>query len=423
MNHLYPSNLEQDKSVFLTDTLVNILSKVSNFQQNLCLQIVYNSTTFFLHFNQGKLVFGTNSLAPFERLERHLRRLGNINSKLSNSVIKLPRSQFQDGIESYTQVPADYQGVIWLIEKGHLDSKLAVTLVRRITREVFESLLCIPDACQYKLIHRANKIQEICQFDFSSYIGQCKKRLEAWQVFQEKIWSSYQRPYLVTEKTQAIADLTAQQNETICKLLKGLNFRQISAVLDLDELVIAKILYPSMLDNTIIVRDPKPPFDLLPPLPQEERYDFQSESDWRGDDSTGFQVNSNSKQTVHVLEETWKIANVDDDPAILGDFGQCLDKNIFSMLAIADPLNAFAELIEFEPDFIILDVNMPNLNGYELCSLLRNHQDFKAIPIVLSHEGYEQIDTSKSRRSGVTETIMKPFSRAKLLDIIFKHLQ
>ena len=423
MNYLYQSNIEKDKSVFSTDTLVNVLSQISNFQRNLCLQVVYNSTTFFFHFNQGKLVFGTNSLAPFERLERHLRRLSNINSKLNNSVIKLPRSQFHDGLQSYTQLPSDYQSVIWLVEQDHLDAKLALTLIRRITREVFESLLCIPDVCQYRIVPRHNKIQELCQFDFNSYLGQCQKRLQAWQIFNEKIWSSYQRPYLVTEKTQTIGDLTTQQNKTICKLLKGLNFRQISAILDLDELAIAKILYPSMLDNTIVVRDPKPPFDLLPPLPREKKYDLKSETDWRGDDSTGFQINSNSEQTVHVLEESWKIASVDDDPAILGDFSQCLDKNMFSLLTIKDSLNAFAELIEFEPDFIVIDINMPNLNGYELSNLLRNHQNFKEIPIILSHEAYEQIDIFKLKRSGATETMVKPFSHTKLLDIIFRHLQ
>ena len=282
MNHLHPSNIEKDKSIFLTDTLVNVLSKVSSFRQNICLQIVHNSTTFFLHFNDGKFVYGTNSLAPFERIERHLRRLSNLTPKLNNAVIKLPRSQFQDGLQSYTQFPSDYQGIIWLTEQGHLESKQAVTVIRRVTREVFESLLCIPDTyqCQYLVAARPQKMPELCQFDFDSYVAQCKKRLEAWQAFNEKIWSSYQRPYLVTEKTQTIGDLTAEQNETICKLLKGLNFRQISAILDLDELVVAKILFPSMQENTIVVRDPKPPFDQLPPLPQEEKFNLKSDADW-----------------------------------------------------------------------------------------------------------------------------------------------
>ena len=360
MNHPHPPNIEKDTSTSTTDTLTNVLSRVSNFRRNICLQILYDSTIFFLHFNEGKLVYGTNSLAPFERLERHLRRLSNLNPKLNNSVIKLPRSQFLDNLQSYPQCPSDYQSVLWLLEQGHLDCQQAIVILRRITREVFESLLCIPhtEQCQYKTVFRTSKIKELCQFDFDAYVTQCQKRLEAWQAFNDKIWSSYQRPYLVTEKTQAIGDLTAAQNETICKLLKGLNFRQISAILDLDELMVAKILYPSMLDNTIVIRDPKAPFDRLPPIPQEEKFALKS-TDWRGDDTNGFQINSNSKQTVYVLEETWKIANVDDDSAIHSDFSQCLNQDIFALLTIEDSLHAFSELIEFEPDFIVLDINMP----------------------------------------------------------------
>lgn len=430
MNHPHPSNLEKDniekdRPVFLTDTFVSILDRVSDFRRNICLQIIHNSTTFFLHFNEGKLVYGTNSLAPFERLERHLRRLSNLNPRLNNSVIKLPRSQFHDGLQSYSQFPSDYKSVIWLVEQGHLDSEQAVTIIRRMTREVFESLLCISYACQcqYRIVHRFDKIQELCQFDFDVYITQCQKRIEAWQVFDEKIWSSYQRPYLVTEKNQAIGDLTVQQNKTICKLLKGLNFRQISAILDLDELVIAKILFPSMLDNEIVVRDPKPPFDKLPPFPQEEKFNLTSDTDWRGEDSSGFKVNSNSKQTVYVLEETWKIANVDDDSAIQSDFAQCLNQEMFHLLTIENSLDAFAELIEFQPDFIVVDINMPHLDGYELCSLLRNHHDFRNTPIIMSHEAYEQINIYKLKRAGANTTITKPFSRTKLLDVIFNHIQ
>jgi two-component system, chemotaxis family, response regulator PixG len=422
MNHLHPSDIEKERSTFLTDTLVNVLSKLSDFRQNSCLQVVYNSTTFFIHFNEGKLVYATNSLAPFERLERHLRRLGNLNPKLNNEVIKLPR-QFSEGLQSYTRFPSDYRGIIWLIEQNYLDAKQAITLLRRIAREVFESLLCIPDSCQYRIVPRSEPIQEICQFDLKAHITQCKKRLEAWQVFDTKIWSSFQRPYLVTEKTQAIGDLTIEQNQTICKLLKGLNFRQISAILDLDELVIVKILYPSMLESTIVIRDPKAPFDQLPPFPQQEKFNLKSDSDWRGEDSSGVKINSHSKQTVHVLEETWKVAHVDNDSGIQTDFSQCLDQNVFQLLAIKDSLSAFAELIEFQADLIVLNVNMPDLNGYELCSLLRNHHAFKKIPIILSHEAYEQVNISKLKRSGANESITKPFSRTKLLNMIFKYLQ
>ncbi|MGL5074933.1 MAG: DUF4388 domain-containing protein, partial [Waterburya sp.] len=309
MNHLPSVNIELDKQGFFTDTLTNVLNRLSHLQENSCLQITYNSTTFFIHFNGGKLIYATNSLAPFERLERHLRRLSNQNPQLSTSIIKQPRLNLANDLQSYTQFPSDYQGIIWLLDQGHLEAQEAVTLLRRITREVFESFLCLPDTCQYKFVPKLKPFKELCQFDFLAYTEQCQKRLESWQAFAEKIWSTYQRPYLVTEKTKAISNLTPQQNQTICQLLKGLNFRQISAILDLDELVIVKLLYPSMLDNAIVVRDPKAPFDQLPTLPHKKTVDANQtlDSDWRGEEDNGFQINPHSKQTVIALEDIWKV--------------------------------------------------------------------------------------------------------------------
>lgn len=421
MNHIYSVNTE----TFSSDTLTNVLSQLSNLQENICLQVVHNSIIFFIHFNEGKLIYATNSLAPFERLERHLRRLSNRNSQLDSSVIKQPRLKFRDGLESYVQLPSDYQGIIWLAEQGYLDPQEAVTLLRRITREVFESFLCLPDSFQFKFIPKTEQITELCQFDFSAYVGQCQKRLEAWQAFSKKIWSSYQRLYLVTEKTRAVRDLTVEQNRTICKLLKGLNFRQISAIIDRDDLVIAKILYPSILDNTIVIRDPKPPFDRLPKLPQTENI-FElsleaSELDWRGEDS-GFQFNSHSKETAFALEGTWKVACVDNDPLTHLDLTNYLGQNLFITLTIQDALDAFAKLIEFQPHIILLGTNMANLHGYELCTLLRNHNDFKVVPIVMLDEVSQPVNQNKLKRIGATDSLTKPFDRTELLNTIWKYL-
>ena len=421
MNH----NYSVDPETFLSDTLTNVLNQLSHLQENSCLRVVHNSLIFFIHFNEGKLIYATNSLAPFERLERHLRRLSNQHSKLDSSIIKQPRLDFKNGLEFYVQLPSDYQGIVWLAEQGYLNSQEAVTLLRRITREVVESFLCLPDSFEFKFIPKAEPITELCRFDFKIYVGQCQKRLEAWQAFSEKIWSSYQRPYLVTEKTKAIRNLTAEQNKTICQLLKGLNFRQISAIVDLDELVVAKILYPSILDNNIVVRDPKPPFDRLPKLPQAENI-FErtlqtSQLDWRGEDS-GFQVNSHSKETAIALETTWKVACIDDDSLTHLNLTKYLQQNLFITLTIQDALDAFAKLIEFQPHIILLGTNMANLHGYELCTLLRNHHDFKVVPIVMLDEVSQSVNQNKLKRIGATDSLTKPFDRTELLNIIWKYL-
>lgn len=413
--------IEQNNQPFLRDTLENIWTKLSISGENGCLELVYGSVVFFVHFSEGKLVYGTNSLAPFERLERHLRRLSNQNDKLTNNAIKQPRLKFKNDLQSYTHIPSDYQGVLWLSQNEYIDPQEAVTLLRRVTREVFESLLCLRDPCQYRFTQRTQKLVELCKFDLTAYIEQCNRRLVAWQAFSDLIWSSYQRPYLVTQSINTIANLTTQQNETICKLLKGLNFRQIGALIDRDELVVAKILYPSIIDKNIIIRDPKPPFDLLPKLPKGIIKNNQIDKNWSSNKNNS-QVDANSKETLHVLEKNYKFACVDDSQAIQNNIQQFLDNKFFGILSILDSMSAFAELIEFQPDLILLDVDMPDVNGYELCSLLRNHHDFKTTPIIMMNDEEGLINLTKFKLANATDRLTKPFSKKDLFDVVFKYI-
>lgn len=421
MNQSSTADTEQNSQPYLSDTLENVLAELPISGGNGCLELVYGSIIFFVHFSEGKLVYATNSLAPFERLERHLRRLSNHNTKLTNNVIGQPRLKLRNDLQSYVQVPSDYTSILWLSAQEYIDPQEAVTLLRRITREVFESLLCLPDPCQYRFTYRTQELVEICKFDITAYIEQCQKRLVAWQAFSNLIWSSYQRPYLVTQSTNAIANLTTQQNETICKLLKGLNFRQIGALIDRDELVVAKILYPSMIDKNIIIRDPKPPFDRLPKLLKGKmRTGLINQN--RTESGHELQVKPSSKDTLHVIEKNYKFACVDDSQSIQNNIKKFLDNKFFSVLSILDSMNAFAELIEFKPDLILLDVNMPNLNGYELCTLLRKHHDFKTTPIIIMDEEGGLINLTKFKLASATDRLTKPFSKKDLFDVVFKYI-
>ena len=314
MNQLNSIDSGQDSIRFLADRLPDILGELSYAEENNCLKVIYNKTAFFIHFNGGQLIYATNSVAPFERIERHLRRLSHQSPRITNSIIKKPRQKFTNDIQSYVSFPTDYQSIIWLTEAGDISQQEAITLIRRITREVFESFLCLPNLQKYKVIPRSNKIRELCRFDLKTYTEQCRKRLQAWDAFSDQIVSSYQRPYLVFSKDLKIDNLSPQQNKTICKLLRGLNFRQIGAVIDRDELIVAKILYPSIVRNAIVLRDAKPPFDRLPNLPQFKNAFELPLASGRGEDN-GFQIDFHSKETAIALENTWKIAYVDNDLA------------------------------------------------------------------------------------------------------------
>lgn len=415
---------ESNDRQFSVDILEKLAKQPLTLPKNSCLQIVFDSLVFSVYLKENKLLYATNTLAPFERLERHLRRLSNRSNKLNNEIIKQLRHRDRGKQDSQNDTPSDYREILWLSERGYLNFEETATLIRRITREVFEAMLCLPDSCRYGFINPTKQLPEFCQFNLALHIQQCRRRLQAWGVFTAELWSSYQRLYLVTEKNKAVTNLTTQQNETICKLLKGLNFRQIGALIDRDELVVAKILYPSILDKTIVVRDPKPPFHLLPPLPETSIFDESVEAvDIPPTGKSSYQTDSSSKETLQIIEKSWKIACVDDSKEIRDSVQKILDRNLFDVLAIEEPMNAFAELIKYQPDLIFLDVDMPNISGYELCTLLRNHRDFKTTPIIMLAKDLGSIDLIKSKLVGATDSLSKPFTQIKLFNIIFRYIK
>lgn len=121
-------------------------------------------------------------------------------------------------------------------------------------------------------------------------------------------------------------------------------------------------------------------------------------------------------------QETYTIACIDDSPTVLRAINDFLDDKIFSVLMISDPVKALMQVIRNKPDLILLDVTMPNLDGYELCSLLRRHPDFKQTPIIMVTSNTGFIDRAKAKLVRASGYMTKPFNQSDLLKIIFKHL-
>ena len=122
------------------------------------------------------------------------------------------------------------------------------------------------------------------------------------------------------------------------------------------------------------------------------------------------------------VQAVYTIACVDDSSTILEAINCFLEEAQFSVVMINDPLKALMQIVRTKPDVVLMDVGMPNLDGYELCSLLRRHSSFKHIPIIMvtGHTGL--IDRAKAKLVGASGYLTKPFTRSELLKIVFKHL-
>lgn len=118
----------------------------------------------------------------------------------------------------------------------------------------------------------------------------------------------------------------------------------------------------------------------------------------------------------------YTIACIDDSPTVLQSISAFLKDERVSVIMINDPVKALMQVVRSNPDLILLDVGMPNLDGYELCSLLRRHPSSKRTPIVMvtGHTGF--IDRARAKLVGASGYLTKPFTQSGLVNAVSRFL-
>ncbi len=120
--------------------------------------------------------------------------------------------------------------------------------------------------------------------------------------------------------------------------------------------------------------------------------------------------------------KTYTIVCIDDSRAVVNAIKMYLDDNIFAVVGINDPLKALMQVVRLKPDLILLDITMPTLDGYELCSLLRKHSSLKETPIIMVTGKKGIINRVKAKMVKASDYITKPFHKKDLLKVIFKYI-
>ncbi|OLT61102.1 response regulator [Moorena bouillonii] len=116
------------------------------------------------------------------------------------------------------------------------------------------------------------------------------------------------------------------------------------------------------------------------------------------------------------------IACIDDSPVLAHSLKTILIPAGYQMLSIEEPMRGFSQLIEHKPDLILLDLNMPNANGYSVCKFLRESPVFNKTPIIILTAQNTTIDRARARLVGATDFLGKPPDSQELLRIINKYV-
>ncbi len=118
-----------------------------------------------------------------------------------------------------------------------------------------------------------------------------------------------------------------------------------------------------------------------------------------------------------------KVLIVDDNPQNLSLLGTFLKKYNFNLAVALDGQSAFETAIKFDPDLILMDINMPKLNGFESAKLLKSEPKTQNIPIIFTTALADTVNIIKGYEVGGVDYVVKPFKLEELYQRVKAHLQ
>ncbi len=95
---------------------------------------------------------------------------------------------------------------------------------------------------------------------------------------------------------------------------------------------------------------------------------------------------------------------------------------LVSIIEVASGFEALKELPRGKFDLIITDINMPDINGLELISFIRNHPEYSHIPLIVVTTESSPRDREKGISLGADEYLIKPIDPGKFQELIKKYL-
>ncbi|NJN29468.1 MAG: response regulator [Synechococcales cyanobacterium RM1_1_8] len=367
MNSLHLSS----ESSFLRFNPLTLLAQIAGQKNSGCLMVYSGSQAWKLYLEDGELVYASAAQQAFDRLEHHLRQMGRSIPTLVSAVRVQVRLLFEPRQATPSALSPDYQAVQWLLEQQYLTPSQAASLVESLARESITSLLSTTTG-SYDLIDRSEFEDwfTICRLDLREIVRSCESERECR--------ASSPRMELVEPQSSPVIPFAPSPAIALAS--------------------------PTVLPTAFL----KAP--AAEPLLGEVAPFGQAGG------------TTEAPAPARPAPRRYRVVCVDDSPSILKLIHSYLEEDDFSVFMINDPVRALMQVVRCKPDLVLLDVEMPNLDGYELCSLLRRHPAFKSVPILMVTGNTGFLDRARAKLVGSSGYLTKPFSRSELLKIVFRNL-
>jgi two-component system alkaline phosphatase synthesis response regulator PhoP len=118
-----------------------------------------------------------------------------------------------------------------------------------------------------------------------------------------------------------------------------------------------------------------------------------------------------------------KILVVDDEPDLVSTIQYRLEWSKCEVITAANGKEGLEKAANERPDLILLDINMPVMNGHEMLKCLREHPDLKDIPVIIVTVICEPQDIATASSYGIADYVTKPFDFTELMEKIANALE
>jgi two-component system, chemotaxis family, response regulator PixG len=343
-----------------------LLTQLANEQSTGCLEIVYGSVVWNIYLRSGKLVVVDCSLQSLPQLVVRLRSLGYEPAAQSVEI----------GSDKLVWQELDRLALAGLLDRVQLEQ-----ISTDLTKAAFESLLWLRnEQMTWHPDRLATELNQHPSLNLVTTIDYYQQRLKSWQKFTTIIRSPHQRPYLTNAKFLETpvpgGTLSAKALSQIAQFMKGRSLRDLALFLKQDELKLIRLLTPYLRHDAICLRDPGAPFDRLPLIPEPDLPPVNSVEQ--------LPEIEQKLSLSSINRDLYQIACIDDSPLILDEMERFLgNKGKYQLTKLADPIKASSIIFRLKPDLILMDITMPGINGYKLCSLFRSSTALAEIPIIM----------------------------------------
>jgi signal transduction histidine kinase len=123
------------------------------------------------------------------------------------------------------------------------------------------------------------------------------------------------------------------------------------------------------------------------------------------------------------MPENTKIHIVDDDIQTIQVLFHLLEKRGYQVRSSSSGLSALKEFETYSPDLILLDIIMPDMDGYEVCRIIKSNSQLALIPVIFITASNEISELVKGFDAGAVDFISKPLNKAELLARVNTHVE